>query len=75
MITNSVEEAILLSDRIVPLSRGPKATLRPAVDVTLPRPRTPDTLAHSDETVRIQARVIDSLKHMNVPSAVLEVAV
>src|SRR5205085_3334700 len=31
MITNSVEEAILLSDRIVPLSRGPRATLGPAI--------------------------------------------
>lgn len=31
MITNSVEEAMLLSDRIIPLSRGPKATLGPSV--------------------------------------------
>ena len=33
MITNSVDEAILLSDRIIPLSRGPKATLGPSIPV------------------------------------------
>lgn len=33
MITNSVDEAMLLSDRIVPLSRGPKATLGPSIAV------------------------------------------
>ena len=33
MITNSVDEAMLLSDRIIPLSRGPKATLGPSIAV------------------------------------------
>ena len=39
MITNSVDEAILLSDRILALGRGPGASLSPAVPVNLPRPR------------------------------------
>ena len=39
LITNDVDEAVLLADRIVPLSAGPAATLGPAVDVDLPRPR------------------------------------
>jgi ABC-type nitrate/sulfonate/bicarbonate transport system ATPase subunit len=33
MITNSVDEAMLLSDRIIPLSRGPKATLGPPIEI------------------------------------------
>lgn len=33
MITNSVDEAILLSHRIVPLSKGPAATLGPAIQI------------------------------------------
>ena len=34
MITNSVDEAILLSaDRIIPLSRGPKATFGPSIPI------------------------------------------
>ena len=39
LITNDVDEAVLLADRIVPLSAGPAATLGPAVEVDLPRPR------------------------------------
>jgi nitrate/nitrite transport system ATP-binding protein len=39
MITNDVDEAIILADRIVPLSAGPAATLGDAVPVTVARPR------------------------------------
>jgi nitrate/nitrite transport system ATP-binding protein len=40
MITNSVEEAILLSDRIVPIVTGPPASLGAPIAVELARPRT-----------------------------------
>src|SRR5688500_20224667 len=39
LITNDVDEGILLADRIIPLSAGPGATLGPAVKVDIPRPR------------------------------------
>jgi nitrate/nitrite transport system ATP-binding protein len=39
LITNDVDEAILLADRIVPLSAGPAAELGPEVKVDVPRPR------------------------------------
>jgi nitrate/nitrite transport system ATP-binding protein len=61
MITNSVEEAILLSDRIVPLSRGPRATLGPAISVPLARPRSASMLAHDEEAIQIQSRVVEFL--------------
>jgi nitrate/nitrite transport system ATP-binding protein len=35
LITNDVDEAILLADRIIPLSAGPAATLGPEVKVEL----------------------------------------
>jgi len=65
MITNSVDEAILLSDRILALGRRVSgkdaATLSMAAPVTLERPRAADLLMHNDEAVRIRARVTDLL--------------
>ena len=39
MISNNVEEALLLADRIVPLSAGPGATFGASIPVTTSRPR------------------------------------
>lgn len=61
MITNSVDEAILLSDRIVPMTRGPRATLGMPIRVDLPRPRTADQLLHGDAAIRLRAEVIGRL--------------
>ena len=61
MITNSVDEAILLSDRILALGRGPAAALSPAAPVTLARPRAADLLLHDEEAVRVRARVTELL--------------
>lgn len=46
MITNDVDEGILLADRIIPLSAGPGATLGEAVAVTVARPRERKKLNH-----------------------------
>lgn len=40
MVTNDIDEAILLADRVYPLTRGPAATLGRPIDIKLPRPRT-----------------------------------
>ena len=40
LITNDVDEGILLADRIIPLSAGPGATLGPSFEVDIERPRT-----------------------------------
>ena len=61
MITNSVDEAILLSDRIVPILPGPPATLGTPIAVTLPRPRSATLLAHDDGAARVRAHVITTL--------------
>lgn len=47
MITNDVDEAILLADRIVPLRPGPRASLGPSFAVPLERPR--DRTAVNDD--------------------------
>ncbi len=47
MITNDVDEAILVADRIVPLNPGPRASLGPTFAVDLPRPRNRTALNHN----------------------------
>jgi nitrate/nitrite transport system ATP-binding protein len=61
MITNSVEEALLLSDRIVPMTRGPRATLGVPVTVEIPKPRSLAQLLHDKHAVHVRAYVVESL--------------
>jgi nitrate/nitrite transport system ATP-binding protein len=61
MITNSVEEALLLSDRIVPMTHGPRATIGRPVAVAIPKPRTLAQLVHDVDAMRSRAHVVESL--------------
>lgn len=61
LITNDVDEGILLADRIIPLSAGPGATLGPEIKITLPRPRDRTTINHDPEFKRIRKEVFDWL--------------
>ena len=61
MITNDVEEAVLLADRIIPLSMGPGAKLGPEVHVNLPRPRDKKAIATNLDAKRMRVTVIDYL--------------
>jgi nitrate/nitrite transport system ATP-binding protein len=61
MITNDVDEGILLADRIIPLSRGPRATLGAPVAVDLPRPRDRKAVNHDPRFQKIRNQVIGYL--------------
>jgi len=61
LITNDVEEALLLADRVIPLSAGPRATLGPAVDVPFDRPRDRKQLARDPEFRRLKTSILDWL--------------
>ncbi len=70
LITNDVDEAILLADRIVPLTPGPHATLGRAVDVKLPRPRERGAMNSNAEFIRLRAEVTEYLLDMGAQRGV-----
>jgi nitrate/nitrite transport system ATP-binding protein len=69
LITNDVDEAILLADRIIPLSAGPAATLGPEVQVNLPRPRDRQGINHNPAFKQIRKAVFDYLLGDGRPGA------
>ncbi|CAO3440213.1 ABC transporter ATP-binding protein [Azospirillum endophyticum] len=66
LITNDVDEAILLADRIIPLTPGPNATLGPAFTVDLPRPRDRTAVNHDEDFKRLRAEVTAYLMEVGV---------
>ncbi|NMP32454.1 ABC transporter ATP-binding protein [Thalassotalea sp. M1531] len=61
MITHDVDEAVLLSDRIVMMTNGPAATVGEILDVNLPRPRDRISLAQDAEYNRLRSAVLTFL--------------
>lgn len=61
MITHDVDEAVLLSDRIVMMTNGPAATVGEILNVNLPRPRNRLTLAQDPEYNRLRSAVLTFL--------------
>jgi nitrate/nitrite transport system ATP-binding protein len=61
MVTHDVDEAVLLSDRIVMLTNGPAATIGEILSVDLPRPRNRVDLADNADYLRYRKSVIDFL--------------
>ncbi len=69
LVTNSVDEAVLLADRIIPLNPGPRASLGPSFAVDLPRPRD-RTALNSDLTFqRVRNEVTQYLIEVQSRSA------
>ena len=61
MVTHDVDEAVLLSDRIVMMTNGPAATIGEILHVELPRPRHRVELAEDRAYVHYRKAVIDFL--------------
>ena len=61
MITHDVDEAVLLSDRIVMMSNGPAATIGDILTVDLPRPRDRLALAEDADFVHARQQVLEFL--------------
>jgi nitrate/nitrite transport system ATP-binding protein len=61
MVTHDVDEAVLLSDRIVMMTNGPAATVGDVVDVNLPRPRERMALVNDSRYHHLRGRVLEFL--------------
>jgi len=57
MITHSIEEALLLSDEIVMMTRGPAARVAKILKIPFPRPRYRDTLDQHPEYHNLKAEM------------------
>jgi nitrate/nitrite transport system ATP-binding protein len=71
MVTHDVDEAVLLSDRIVMMTNGPAATIGEVLRVDLQRPRDRVALAESRDYLQYRKEVIDFLytRHSHVEKA------
>jgi len=67
MVTHDVDEAVLLSDRIVMLTNGPAATIGQILEVNIPRPRDRVALASDPAYQAARAAVVDFLHHRHAP--------
>ena len=61
MVTHDVDEAVLLSDKIVMMTNGPSATIGEVLSVNLERPRNRVELAEDRNYVHYRKAVIDFL--------------
>jgi nitrate/nitrite transport system ATP-binding protein len=68
MVTHDVDEAVLLSDRIVMMTNGPAATIGGIVEVALARPRDRVALAEDSAYVHYRKEVLEFLytRHAHV---------
>ncbi len=75
MITNDVDEAILVADRIVALNPGPRASLGPMFTVELDRPREKSSLNHNERFKGLRNAVTNYLVAVRQKSRSDEAAV
>jgi nitrate/nitrite transport system ATP-binding protein len=68
MVTNDIDEAILLADRVFPLDRGPRAALHAPIAIGLPRPRTRRHLSLEPEYQRARREVVAALSVRQAPA-------
>ena len=61
MVTHDVDEAVLLSDRIVMMTNGPAATIGEVLTVDLPRPRDRLEMAHTPRYLECREAVLQFL--------------
>ena len=69
MVTHDVDEAILLSDRILLMSAGPFAEIREVVPIEIPRPRTRASIIEHPDYYKLRNRIIQYLSEKGASQA------
>lgn len=72
MITNDVDEAIYMADRVIPLKPGPDACFGPAFSIALDRPRDRTALNHNPEFKRLRAEITRYLMDIGMAKTLAE---
>ncbi len=68
MITHDVDEAILLADKVMLMSHGPRARIAEIVEITMPRERTRSTVHHDPQYYAIRNHLVDFLVNRAAPA-------
>ena len=74
MVTHDVDEAVLLSDRVVMMTNGPAARIGDVLEVPLARPRERLALAHDPRFMELRASVLEFLYEKQAHKPKLKVA-
>ncbi|PHR56908.1 MAG: bacitracin ABC transporter ATP-binding protein [Arcobacter sp.] len=61
LITHDIDEAVLLSDRVIMMTNGPEATIGEILEVNLQRPRDRVSLQHDPEYIRCREAILSFL--------------
>ncbi len=69
MVTHDVDEAVLLSDRVVMMTNGPAARIGGVLEVDLPRPRDRLALAADPRYIELRTTVMDFLYRKQLKQA------
>jgi len=70
LVTNDVDEAMLLADRVAVLDRGPGARISRIFDIGLERPRGRTELNHHPDFIALRAEIVAYLDGLNHESEV-----
>ncbi|MEY4768908.1 MAG: hypothetical protein RL637_1547 [Pseudomonadota bacterium] len=69
LITNDVDEAIYMADRVIPLNPAPEATFGPDFPVEIARPRDRTALNHDPEFKKLRAEITRYLMAIGIDQA------
>jgi len=69
LITNDVDEAIYMADRVIPLNPGPDATFGPDFPVNIERPRDRTALNHNEDFKRLRAEITRYLMNIGMENS------